>query len=131
MELDRDVLGAGDLQNARCFLAVKGELAVCEIGNEQNVVFTAERDSFLVKLERRYGTRRIVRVIEDEERCTVEHVSRNRRQIGQKSAFTAKRHKERLTTDESGRASMYRIVDVGHERDRMLVGKSDRGVGDP
>ena len=50
-------------------------------------------------------------------RALLEHVLRDRAQIGQKAAFGAERKQVRLSTDEPGRSAVDRIVDVGNERD--------------
>ena len=61
-EFNRNVVGAGDLQQRRRRIVVEIDFGVSEIRQHDDVVLLGERDKILVEIERRYVSGRVGRI---------------------------------------------------------------------
>jgi len=67
VKLDRHVRRSGNLEHARRHEPVEGDLAVCEVGDEDDSVPRAESHRLVEELERRDRAGGVVRIVEQEE----------------------------------------------------------------
>jgi hypothetical protein len=109
VEFETDFARAGCFQKARRPVAGERDLGVRRVVAEDDVVLAAERHHALEEFEVGDRRRRIVRIVEPHQPGPLEHVSRDRREVGQPGVFGTQRHQVRLAVGHQGAGLVDRI----------------------
>ena len=135
-ELDRDVLGALDLQDRGRRVAVEVDLGVGEVGEHPEVVLLREADQVAVEVEVA-DLRRRVRREGDDQRHRLRHrvgdgaVERAQVLLGVEPAVVQRRDVAQRAAGDHEAVGVDRVARVRHQHDVAGRGDRHREVGEP